>query len=358
MNAITTLLGSWSRIELAHNRVIEWLFAIGLLLVVALATRAIQRIVVGRLARAASATATQVDDVILEVLHGTRIWFHLALGLFAAQYLVELSPKADHVLRLLLVVLLGLQGGVWAQRAAAGAIGLWSAGREGRQDATLAAGLRFIARLVIWTLVILVVMSNLGIQIGAVVAGLGVGGVATALAVQSTLGDLIAGLSLYFDRPFDIGDTITVDTVTGTVEKVGIRSTRVMLVTGEQMVFANGDLAKTRIRNFARMKERRVVLAFGIEYNLPAQKVERARELCEQVVRQREGVRFDRAHFKGFGACSLDFEVVYFITSADYLEYMDHQQAINLALYRALEAEGIPFAFPTQTVHLRQERPA
>ncbi len=355
MKELTKHLEALARIELAHNRIVDWLTALGILLAVAFVTRAIQRVVMKRLARAAEATSTEVDDVFVDVMAGTRLSFHLALGLFVAQYLLELSRKADRIVYLALVVLVGIQVGIWAQRAASGVIRLWSSGREGRQDATLAAGLRFIAKLVIWTLVLLVVMSNLGIQIGAVVAGLGVGGVATALAVQSTLGDLIAGLSLYFDRPFDIGDPIAVDTFVGTVEKVGIRSTRVSLLNGEQMVFANGDLAKTRIRNFARMKERRVVLTFGIEYNLPADKVERARQIAEDVVRADERVRFDRAHFKGFGPSSLDYEVVYYVTSPDYVTYMDAQQAINLAVYRAFENEQIPFAFPTQTVMVRRD---
>ena len=263
---------------------------------------------------------------------------------------VELEPGAHSVLRALAAVVIGYQFGRWAQTAVVQGVSIWASTREGGQSATLAAGLRFLGRLVIWSVVVLAILSNLGIELSAIIAGLGVGGVAAALAVQSTLGDLIAGVSMYFDRPFDIGDFIIVDDFMGTVQKIGARTTRVSSLGGEEIVFPNGDLAKARIRNYARMKERRVVFGFGIEYNLPAEKIRRARDIAAEVIQARDGVRFDRAHFKAYGAYSLDYEVVYYVLSPDYNTYMDHQHAINSALYTKFEEAGVPFAFPTRTI--------
>jgi small-conductance mechanosensitive channel len=288
--------------------------------------------------------------------------------MLVGQGAVELEPGAHSVLRALAAVVIGYQFGRWAQTAVVQGVSIWASTREGGQSATLAAGLRFLGRLVIWSVVVLAILSNLGIELSAIIAGLGVGGVAAALAVQSTLGDLIAGVSMYFDRPFDIGDFIIVDDFMGTVQKIGARTTRVSSLGGprartrasdpprsagrgrEEIVFPNGDLAKARIRNYARMKERRVVFGFGIEYNLPAEKIRRARDIAAEVIQAREGVRFDRAHFKAYGAYSLDYEVVYYVLSPDYNTYMDHQHAINSALYTKFEEAGVPFAFPTRTI--------
>jgi small-conductance mechanosensitive channel len=348
------LLDYWRRLEVGGNTVQQWLVAGGVVLGLALVLRVVQAFLLRRLARRAERTATRIDDLFIHVLHATSPWFHLSMGIVVARNLVVLGPGVATIVRVACGVVIGLQFGRWAQTAVSEGIGAWAATREGSQSATMAAGLRFLARLVIWTLVVLAVLSNMGVELSAVVAGLGVGGVAAALAVQSTLGDLIAGISMYFDRPFDIGDFIIVDDFMGTVQRIGTRTTRVASLAGEEIVFPNSDLVKSRIRNYARMRERRVVFAFGIEYNLPAEKIERACRIAEDIIRSRDGIRFDRAHFKQYGAYSLDYEVVYYVLSADYTVYMDQQHAINLALYRRFEEEGIPFAFPTQVVFTRK----
>lgn len=346
----------WKEIRLAENALVEWIVAIAVALLVAIATRTVQGLVVGRLAKATAKTATQIDDIFVSVLSGTGPLFHLAVGVMVAKNLLQIPAGTAQILRIALTLVLAVQVGIWLNRTAVGVIALWATGRDQGQQQTMAAGLSFLARLVIWTLVILVVLSNLGIELSAVIAGLGVGGVAAALAVQSTLGDLFAGVSMYFDRPFDIGDFVAVDDLRGTVTKIGIKTTRIQSLDGEELVLPNGEIAKARIRNFARMQERRILFRFGIEYSLPAAKVERAGEIAREVIARREGLRLDRVHFVAFGTSSLDFEVVYFVLSPDYNIYLDHQQAINFDLYRAFEEEGIGFAFPTQTVHVHQAR--
>jgi small-conductance mechanosensitive channel len=182
-----------------------------------------------------------------------------------------------------------------------------------------------------------------------------VGGIAVALAVQNVLGDLFASFSIVLDKPFVIGDFIIVGDHLGTVEHVGLKTTRIRSLSGEQLVFSNTDLLGSRIRNFKRMYERRVVFSLGVVYQTPARLLEKIPPMLRQIVESREQVRFDRAHFRDFGPHSLNFEIVYWVLSPDYALYMDIQQEINLEIYRRFEQEGIDFAYPTQTLYLRQE---
>src|SRR6185369_11730513 len=213
----------------------------------------------------------------------------------------------------------------------------------------------FVARIAMWAIVLLLVLNHLGVNITALVAGLGVGGVAVALALQNVLGDLLASLAIVLDKPFVVGDTIAVGDVTGQVERVGIKTTRLRSVDGEQLVVANADLLKSRIHNFRQMTERRVLFGLGIAYETPQDKREAVPALLREIVLAQKGVRFDRAHFKGFGDSALLLEVVYYVLDRDYNVYMDAQQAINLEIGRRFRDEGIEFAYPTRTVFLRQE---
>jgi len=348
----------WARIRLAENTLIEWAIAVGVALLVATATRVVQGLVVGRLTKTSGRTRTRIDDVIVRVLRSTRLISHLALGVMIAKDLVDLSKRSERFVELFLTLILVFQLGIWGNRTASGVISIWATGRDHGQQATMAAGLNFLARMVIWLLVILIALSNLGIELSAVIAGLGVGGVAAALAVQSTLGDLFAGVSMYFDRPFDIGDFVVIDKLRGTVTKIGIKTTRLQSLDGEELVLPNGEIAKARIQNFTRMKERRVLFRFNVEYSMPAAKLERARDIARDAITRREGLRLDRVHFVALGVSALEFEVVYFVLSPDYNVYLDHQQAINFELYRTFEQEGIGFAFPTQTLHVHSTRGA
>ena len=216
--------------------------------------------------------------------------------------------------------------------------------------------LSFIARLVLWATILLLILDNLGVDITALVAGLGIGGVAIALAVQNILGDLFASLSIVLDKPFVLGDFVIVGDLMGSVENIGIKTTRVRSLSGEQLVFSNNDLLTSRIRNFGRMQERRVVFKLGVTYQTPAEKLEGIPGIIREAIEARDKTRFDRSHFASYGDFSLDFETVYYVLSADYNLYMDIQQAINLAIFRRFADEGIEFAYPTQTLFLEKEQ--
>jgi small-conductance mechanosensitive channel len=219
-------------------------------------------------------------------------------------------------------------------------------------EITTIQGIGVLARLAVGVIVVLVGLDHFGVNITAMVAGLGVGGVAVALAVQNILGDLFASLSIVLDKPFVVGDFIVVGEQRGTVEQIGLKTTRVRSLSGEQLVFSNGDLLSSRIQNFKRMDQRRVLFRIGVTYQTPRSALEAIPVRLRAIVESQESVRFDRAHFVEYGDFALIFEVVYFVLSADYNVYMEIQQKINLGLHEAFEQERIEFAYPTQRLYL------
>jgi small-conductance mechanosensitive channel len=214
--------------------------------------------------------------------------------------------------------------------------------------------LSFLGRIALWATVLLLVLDNLGVDVTALVAGLGIGGLAIALAVQNVLSDLFASLSIVLDKPFIPGDFVVVGDMAGTVEHIGIKTTRIGSISGEQLIFSNTDLLGSRIRNFGRMKERRVVFSLGVTYQTPADKLARVPGLIQAAIESQERARFDRSHFASYGDSALNFETVYYVESSDYATHMDILQAVNLSIYRSFATEGIEFAYPTQTLFLEK----
>jgi small-conductance mechanosensitive channel len=362
-------MATWERAlstPLLGNFAGDWLEALGITLVVLLTALLLKRVLGRRFARpaagtvataAAAASASAVQELALELMRRTYWLLLLLPAVFLGALALALSPHVYATLRTLAILAVLLQVALWATVG----IEIWM-GRVRRRrleldaaSATLIGSLNFIMRLVLWVFIVLVALDNLGVNVTALVAGLGVGGIAMALALQNILGDVLASLSIAADKPFVLGDTIQVDNFVGTVEDVGLKTTRLRSLSGEQLIFANSDLLKSRIRNLKRMTDRRVVLAFGIDYQTRADQVEKIPALLRAIVEAQPGVRFDRAHVKGFGQGSLDLEAVYFLNDPDYHLYMDAQQAILLALMRALEREGIRLAQPDRTLWIAAE---
>ncbi|MGQ0561451.1 MAG: mechanosensitive ion channel family protein [Gemmatimonadota bacterium] len=341
------------------NTLITWASAAGgaaALLVTLLFAR---KVIAGRLAVLAGRTHNHIDDLVLGLVRGTRAWFLSGAALTAAARWLELPAAAGRLIEIAVVIGVVIQGALWGnvlirhvvQRQVQQRIAI-----DDAASATTIGALGFLARLLLWSVLLLLGLDNLGVNITALVAGLGVGGIAVALALQNILGDLFASLSIVLDKPFVNGDFIIVDDLMGTVEHVGLKTTRVRSLHGEQIIFSNTDLLKSRIRNYKRMQERRVVFALGVTYDTPPQKVAAIPHMLRAIIATVPGVRYDRAHFKSYGAFSLDFEIVYYVLDADYNRYMDVQQALNLAILSRFNEEGIEFAFPTQTLHLSMPR--
>jgi small-conductance mechanosensitive channel len=336
-----------------HNPLSAWLTAGGIALVVAVVLYVLKHVVGRRLAALAARTTTQIDDVAADLLGRTRFYFIGALALRAGSPALELTPIVQEALRDITSIAVLLQLAVWGNALIAFWLRKWSRSRSGDQQATSATlqAIGVLARGVLWTVVALLALKNVwDFDITALITGLGVGGIAIALAVQNILGDVFGALSIVLDKPFDVGDTIGVDSVTGTVEHIGLKTTRVRSVGGEQIIFSNADLLKARVRNLRRMEERRVLLTLGITYDTSPEQVAAVPAMIRSIVEASPSTRFDRAHFARFMDSSLEFEVVYFITTSDYAVYMDTQQAVNLGILQRFNAEGIAFAFPTRRI--------
>jgi small-conductance mechanosensitive channel len=341
--------------EFYHNPIEAW-FAAGIAFVLIGATLFIARTMVARrLGKIAARTATTADDAIVDLLRRTRYFFILTCAVATATLFLDLPARALAIGRLLGTIALILQIAIWGN----GLITFWFrnyAEQKANTDIssrTTIAAFSFVARAILWVMLSLVALNRLGYDVTALITGLGVGGIAIALAVQNVLGDLFAALAIVLDKPFVVGDAISVDTTTGTVEHVGLKTTRIRSVNGEQVIFSNADLLKSRIRNFKRMQERRVVLLIGVSYDTPPDTVARIPEMLREAVGAQEQVRFDRSHFMSYGDSALNFETVYFVLSPDYLVYANINQAVNLAVLRRFATEKIEFAYPTRTVLLR-----
>lgn len=333
----------------------DWAYALLTALGFMLALHLVRKLVLHHLQRVAKTTDTVIDDFLIEVLSATRILLVVAAGLYLGTHFLTLAPRLEKFVDRAFITVIFVQAGFWANRG----LIFWLRYRfsQGEKEdegarAMTASLLSFLGRMVLWLLVFLLVLDNLGLNVSALIASLGIGGIAIALAVQNILGDLFASLSIAIDKPFVIGDFIVVDDVLGTVEHVGLKTTRLRSLGGEQIILSNNDLLKSRIRNYKRMQERRAVFSLGVTYDTSVVLAEQIPGLIKQAVEAQSQARFDRAHFKSFGASSLDFEVVYYVLSPDFNVFMDVQQAINLQLLRVFGERSIAFAFPTQTLHV------
>lgn len=340
-----------------NNTYQSWLIALGIVVIAFVALRLLKALAHRKLTVVSRRTSTDLNDLAADLVRRTRPYLLLILSVFLGSLALRLTPGVGTVLGKLIVISFLFQGAEWGNAVLDHWIGRSGKlkGEEDKAGLTMFMALGFVGRLVFWSLALLLALDNLGVNVTALIAGLGVGGIAVALAVQNVLGDLFASISIVLDKPFVIGDFIIVDDLKGTVEHIGLKTTRLRSLGGEQLVFANSDLLKSRVRNYKKMTERRISFTVGVTYQTPADKLAVVPDMVRRIIESRENVRFDRAHFQGFGAFSLVFEIVYYVTTPDYTAYMDVQQAINMDLYRRFGKEGIEFAYPTQTVLFGRE---
>jgi len=338
------------------NRLLDYGMAILFFLAGMMCIKVIQNIFLKYLKVWAEKTATTADDFILDVLKKGV----LPLGYFGLFYvsvnMLRLIASVKNILNIAATAVLTLL----AVRVVIMAINYGFKIFLKRRGQDMAAqrslkGILDIIRVAVWGLAIIFFLDNLGFKISAVIAGLGIGGVAVALAAQAVLGDLFSYVAILFDRPFEIGDFIIIDNYMGTVEHIGVKTTRISSLGGEQLVFSNTDLTNSRVRNYKKMKKRRVVFKLGVVYQTPVEQLKEIPGMIAEIIKKREDTTFDRAHFLAHGDFSLNFEIVYYVKSGDYNQYMDIQQAINFAISEAFASRKIDFAYPTQTVFVNKE---
>jgi small-conductance mechanosensitive channel len=336
------------------NPIEQWTAAVPIAVLAIAVLYTIRYYLLCRLRKTAERNHTRLDDLLVKVFSSTHTFSILVVGIYVGSQLLNLTPHQSlTVLRVAITALL-LQLSVW------GDVGLrvWrdryrDGDGEGRASSAV---LCFVLRLGLWVIVFLMILDNLGFNITTLVASLGIGGVAVALAVQNILGDLFASLSIMLDKPFELGDFIIVGDVLGWVEHIGLKTTRVRGLGGEQVVFSNGDLLKSRIHNHKRLQQRRVISRVRVAYGTPDDKLAAIPQMLREIVQEHEQASFEHSHWMGYGEWSLDFEFVYLFQSPDYFAHLDTQQAIFLALYRRFAQEKIEFAHPLSVVRVLERQ--
>lgn len=327
--------------------VAQWVGAALVTLVVTGILRTITRVIDARLSDSAPKTDSLVDDVVLDMARRTFFLFQFAMGVAAASWLLSVPDHWDQRIRTAVVLLAILQGGVWSGGIVNYLVIALLDRRGGAQDPAQRTGravLRSLGLAVVWATVLLLCLDNLGVSVTTLIAGLGVTGIAVALATQQITSDLFASVSILVDKPFVVGDFINVDTLYGTVDRIGVRSTRLRSLSGETIVFANSDLSKSRVRNFANLAERRVVFTFTLQADTKIDQALAVAAALRHIIENLPKTRFDRSHWAGFTDHGLSFEAVYYVLDGNYITYMDLQQAINAALLHRLRTDGVHLA--------------
>lgn len=301
--------------------------------------------------------AGEIYNVSKELIERTRAWVLLILSFYAASLNLAIPPNAVLIVRTAALITFLIQAGIWGNHTITFFLDNYKK-KKLREDAvsvTMLSALAFFFRVLVWAALALIALAHFGVDITALVAGLGVGGIAIALAVQNILKDVFASLSIILDKPFVIGDFIVVDNYMGTIEDIGLKTTRVRSLTGEQLIFPNSNLLESRIKNMRDQKERRVAFSIGVVYQTPQEQVRAIPVIIRAIIEAQENTRFERSHFNLFGDSALGFETVYWITVSDYNVFMDTQQKIYLEIIDRFEKEGIQFAYPTRTLFVQKE---
>jgi small-conductance mechanosensitive channel len=341
------------------NRIIDYIVALGIFLLLLLVINISKKFLIKILHSFARKSTTKIDDKFVEAFQN-KIKPFVNLLYFGAFYLgfsqLKIPSPLEKMVNIAIIALLIFFGVRFFLSIFSYFLeNYWIKKESNATRITAIRGVETFFRIVLWMIAFIILLDNLGIKVSALVAGLGIGGIAVALAAQNILGDLFSYFVIFFDHPFEIGDFITIDTFVGTIENIGIKTTHIRSLSGEEIIFSNTDLVNSRLRNYKRMRKRRVLFKFGVIYQTSLEQLKEIPVIITEIIQQISGVSLDRVHFAAFGDSSLDFEVVYYVNSKDYNRYMDIQQEINFKMKEEFEKRGIEFAYPTQTLFLEKE---
>lgn len=311
--------------------------------------------VLARLKHWAAKSDTSLDNMLVAIIQRSVLPLFYYSGIYVALNTLNLSPRFERGVEIATIILFTV---LVVRMLTATIQHVLSTHLHPASETAVAnkqlKGIGSLISFIIWTIALVFLLDNMGVKISAVVAGLGIGGIAVALAAQAVLGDLFSYFVIFFDKPFAVGDFIVVGDKMGVVEHVGIKTTRIRALTGEQLVFSNTDLTNSRVQNFKKMEERRVLFKLGVVYQTPMEQLKSIPATVQRIIEAQDGARFDRGHFAAYGDFSLNFEFVYYVLGADYNRYMDIHQAINLGIFEAFAEQGITFAYPSQTLYVNQ----
>jgi small-conductance mechanosensitive channel len=340
-----------------QNRILDYILVFGWFLAGVVSIKIVKSIILKRLKVWSEETATTIDDFLVAMFENKLVPLLYFTVLYLSFKSLTLTPdirKGVSVIVAIVLTYLGVRFFIALMTYSIDSYWVKKAVEEGRQKSL--KGVITILKVLVWGVGITFLLDNLGFKISTVVAGLGIGGIAVALAAQTILGDLFSYFVIFFDRPFEIGDFIIIGEYMGSIEHIGVKTTRVRSLGGEQLVFSNTDLTNSRIRNYKRMERRRIVFKLGVVYQTSLDQIKEVPGIIKGVIESVNDTVFDRAHFSSFGDFSLDIEVVYYVLSGDYNRYMDIQQNINFAIKEEFEKRGIEFAYPTQTLFMEKDQ--
>lgn len=343
--------------EFLDNSLMEWSIAAGIFLVIYLAVRIFKYLLIRYLKKMAEQTSTQFDDFLIEVVRSSIVPMLYFGGAYIALATLDFPERAINIIKVAMMVILtfyvlriitsGIKFGVYSYL-------------DKQEDRDVkkrqVKGILVIVNVVVWALGVVFLLDNMGRDVTAIIAGLGVGGIAVALAAQTILGDLFSYFVIFFDRPFEIGDFIIVDDKMGNVEYVGIKTTHIRTLNGEILVMSNTDLTNSRLHNYKQMQRRRIVFKIGVTYQATYEQLQAIPGFIKDIIDDVDGLTLDRTNFSGYGDSSLDFETVYYVETDDYNSYMNMQEQVYLALFKKFADEGISFAYPTRTLFLTMDK--
>lgn len=328
------------------NTVQDYLIALGIVIVGLVIVQILfRRVLLKRLENWASQSESHIDDKIVYGIEKFGVPILTYALIYWAINSLTLSPKAAKVIDVATAVVIAY----FIIRMISAVIQqmITSSIRKqenGETKIKQVGGLMIIINAVIWILGLLFLLDNLGYNVSTILAGVGIGGIAIALAAQNIVGDLFNYFVIFFDKPFEVGDSINVDDKNGTIEYIGLKTTRLRSLAGEQIIIANSDLTKSRVHNFKRQESRRIAFTLNVQYQTDSEKLRTLPSLIRSIIEEHDNTRFDRAHFARFSEYALVFEIVYFVTTANYAVYMDIQQSINLKIIDAFKKAGINFS--------------
>ncbi len=335
-----------------NNSLKKYFIFILSLIVLMIIFKIFQFVILKKLSLFAKKTKTDIDDALIEIVKSVRPPFYSFLAVYLALFFLSINPLGQKFINAVLIIWLTYQVIVAIEILINYLVNKKLTIDKEKDTKNAIKYIAIISKFILWILGLLLVLSNLGVNITSLIAGLGIGGIALALAVQNILEDVFSSLAIYFDKPFKVGDFIIVGEHKGTVEKIGIKTTRIKALQGEQIVISNKELTSARIQNFKKLQARRISFTIGIVYSTDNNKLEKIPVIIKQIIEDIELARFERSNFSQFADSALVFETVYHVLSDDYNKYMDINQEILLKIKAAFEAENIEMAYPTQTIHL------
>jgi small-conductance mechanosensitive channel len=335
------------------NAVLDYLYVIGGIILAWVVLQIIERWILKWIKKVAGGSKTNLDDVAISAVEKFVIPYAYLLINYAIITQLKLSPKVAHVLYVAITVITIFYAIRAINHALQFSVHLYMRRRnEAEARIFQLKGILNVIKVIVWALGLLVLLENLGYNVTTIIAGLGIGGIAIALAAQNILSDLFSYFVIFFDKPFEIGDAINVGAESGTVEQIGIKTSRIRTAGGEELVMPNAELVKTPIHNFKRQQKRRVVFNIRVAYTANSQQLQQIPTIINQVISIKQNVTFDRAHLQSLQDYYINYEVVYNISSADYGLYMDVQQAIYIEILNEFRNRKIELALPVQNVNL------